>query len=69
MKSWQKVYVTTNNYQADIVKSVLESNGVPAILINKKDTAYNNFGDLEVYVNKEDLVVALKVLENEIDFE
>ena len=69
MKNWEKAYSTHDQYRADLVKSLLENNKVPAIIINKKDTAYNAFGELEVYVNKHDLVAAIKVIENEIDFE
>jgi len=69
MKNWQKVYVTSDPFRADLVKSLLETHQVPAIIINKKDTAYNAFGELEVYVNKHDLVAAIKVIENEIDVE
>lgn len=69
MKKWRKVFSSENGFRAELVKITLENSGFQAILINKKDTAYNNFGEQEVYVNTEDVLPALKVIQDEIHFE
>jgi hypothetical protein len=69
MKQWEKIYSTTDLLRAELVKSTMELNEIPAIILNKQDSSYNNFGEREVYVNKKDLVKALAIIENEIEFE
>ena len=49
------VYRTSQVYMANIMKLKLEEEGVHVILINKMDTSYNNFGQIELYVNQNDV--------------
>ncbi|MEX2594084.1 MAG: DUF2007 domain-containing protein, partial [Anditalea sp.] len=37
MAKWQKVFETGSSVRAEIVKGVLEENGVIAIIVNKKE--------------------------------
>lgn len=50
-KDWQKIREFHNEIEAEMVKQMLEANGIPAILLNKKDSSYL-FGKLELFVNK-----------------
>ena len=50
MKNWCLLYTTRSLSQANIIKGMLEENSVPASVINKQDSSYNNFGDIELYV-------------------
>ena len=50
MKNWLLIYTTQDLSQANIIKGMLEQNSVPVQLINKRDSSYNNFGDIELYV-------------------
>jgi hypothetical protein len=47
---WFLLYSTRNFPQASIIKGMLEENSVPVVLVNKQDSSYVNFGDIEVYV-------------------
>lgn len=64
---WEVVYKTDNGQRAEIVKSILEEKGFQPIIINKKDSAYL-FGVLEVQVNQEEVLRAIREIEN-IKFE
>jgi hypothetical protein len=68
MNNWQKVYTTLNMHRAEIVKGVLETHGIPAVILSKKDTSYH-FGHCEVMAPAEDTLQALKIIEDEIKFE
>ncbi|MDX1627650.1 MAG: DUF2007 domain-containing protein [Fulvivirga sp.] len=68
MKGWQKVYSSTNAYQAEIVKDVLEDRGLSPVLINKKDSSLNNFGSYEIHISPDHVLEALKIVENDINF-
>lgn len=50
MKNWYLLYVTQNLSEASIIKGMLEENSVPVLLVNKQDSSYLNFGDIELYV-------------------
>lgn len=67
--SWSKIYETKKPYRAEIVKDILEQSGVTAIVLNKKDTAYDIFGQLEVHVKADEVLIALKIIEDDIRFE
>lgn len=36
--------------KASIIKGMLEENNVPVSLLNKQDSSYVNFGEIELYV-------------------
>jgi hypothetical protein len=50
MKNWYKLYATRNLAEASIIKGMLEENSVPVFVVNKQDSSYVNFGDIELYV-------------------
>ncbi|MEX1191010.1 MAG: DUF2007 domain-containing protein [Brumimicrobium sp.] len=56
--SQRMVFRTTENHLAHIIKLKLEEEGIGVLLIDKKDSSYNNFGALELYVKAEDVVRA-----------
>lgn len=67
MSNWQTVFNTTIPHQAEIVKDVLTNQGVSAVVINLQDHAYK-FGRVEVRVNPDGVIKALKIIEEEIKF-
>ncbi len=69
MKNWTKVYSSKQEHKVEIVKDVLTDKGYEPVIVNKKDTAYNIFGESEVYVAPEYTVLAIRVIENDIKFE
>ncbi len=69
MSSWSNVYASKMPYRVEIVKDILNQKGIEAIVMNKKDSAYDIFGQLEVHVKAESVLNALKIIENDIKFE
>ena len=66
MSSWQAIYKTTQEHQAQIVKDVLENSGINAIIFNMQDQAHK-FGDIEVRVNPDSVIRAIRLIQ-EIEF-
>ena len=67
-KNWVKIYKSTNFYQSEIVKQMLLQHEIEAVLLNKQDSSYRNFGYVEVYVHQEDFDHAIELLIlNQID--
>lgn len=50
MQSWQKIYATRNPAEASIIQGMLEENNIAVQIMNKQDSSYLNFGDIELYV-------------------
>jgi len=69
MNSWQNVYHTENEYRAKIVRDILDESGLSPVILNKKDRSLNNFGGFDVVVKPEEVMEALKIIEDEIHFE
>jgi hypothetical protein len=66
---WQPVFSTDQPHRAEIVKAVLDEHHMNPVLINKKDSYYHNFGEIEVNVSSEFTLRARQIIENDIDFE
>lgn len=69
MTSWQQVYINRNEVRAKIVRDILNTNGINAVIVPKKDRSLNDFGNFEVVVNRDDVITAIKMIQDEIRFE
>ena len=69
MSSWQKVYYTENEYRAKIVRDILHESGLNPVILNKKDRSLNDFGGFDVVVKPDEVIQALKIVDEEIRFE
>ena len=62
-ENWYLLYSTRNLPQASIIKGMLEENNVPVMILNKQDSSYLNFGDIELYVPTHLKDIATQLLE------
>jgi len=69
MNNWQKVFETENNIRASMVSDLLKEKGMNPIIVNKKDSSLNNFGQIEILVPPEDVLHALKLINEDLNFE
>jgi hypothetical protein len=67
MSNWQTVFKTNLAHQAEIVKSILSEAEIEAFIFNQKDSSYQLFGFIEVKVENENTMKALKIIE-ELEF-
>lgn len=51
--SWIRIYKTTMQFDAAIVKGKLDDAEIPCVLLNQRDSAYGVFGDIHVEVPEE----------------
>ena len=69
MKDWTVVYKSQISSRAEIVKSVLVERAIDAVIVNKKDsTLHLNNGQIEVLVQKNQVLEAMKIINDEISF-
>ena len=50
MQQWHLLFKTRSYAEASIVQGMLTENQIPVQVMNKLDSSYLNFGDIEVYV-------------------
>jgi hypothetical protein len=50
MQQWKKIFSTRDYAEASIIQGLLEENEISVQVLNKQDSSYVNFGDIELYV-------------------
>lgn len=63
-EDWQKIYSSQFEHKIEIVKAVLEDAGIQGVVVNKKDSFYL-FGELELYVNPDQVIKAKRIINEE----
>ena len=54
-KNWTKIFVTTDENLMNLLVSILNKAKIHAISMNKKDSSYTIFGNIELYVKNKDI--------------
>ena len=67
-KDWVKILSSDKIYQIQIAELILKENEIETILINKIDSSYPTFGNVELYVSKENVFKAVQII-NKITYE
>ncbi|MBY0481087.1 MAG: DUF2007 domain-containing protein [Chitinophagaceae bacterium] len=63
MENWEKIFSTRNYAEASIIQGLLTENEIPVQVLNKQDSSYINFGDIELYVPAHLKLTAQQLLE------
>ncbi len=50
MQQWHLIKSTNSLPEASILQGMLEENNIPVQLLNKLDSSYQIFGEIEIYV-------------------
>lgn len=50
MSNWEKIFSTRVYAEAAIIKGMLEGNQIPVQILNKQDSNYPMFGDIQIFV-------------------
>jgi hypothetical protein len=61
MEGWVCVYTSGYLHMAEMIRGLLEENGITAIVVNKQDSVYL-IGDIELYVSYDDAFVANQII-------
>ncbi|RFZ82881.1 hypothetical protein DYU05_12025 [Mucilaginibacter terrenus] len=61
-KNWVKIFTSSNFYQSEIVKQMLTGHHIDAVLLNRQASSHQAFGDIEVYIHKEDFSEAIELM-------
>lgn len=62
MEGWIKVYHSNEEYQAVLIKDLLEKNDLHPVIVNQKDREFPMIGETQVFVAPEEHATAEKLL-------
>ena len=60
-KDWVCVFSSSLLQKTELIRGLLIHNGIQSIIVNRQDSLYK-FGEIELFVNKDDVVKAKFVL-------
>ena len=58
---WIEVYSTNDIFNAEVIKNMLISNNIEAIIMNQQDSSYH-FGTAKIYTKKENILKAKEII-------
>ena len=61
-KGWTKIFITQDEKISMLLSSILNEQGINAVSINKKDSSYQMFGNIELYVKDDNVKKAKKII-------
>lgn len=68
MADWVKVYQDQKSYRAEMVRAILEEKELDPVVLSKFDSQYH-LGHFEVLVPPDQVLFALRTINQEINFE
>ena len=63
-KDWVAIFQTAQHYKAVIASQILDENSIESVIFNKRDSAYNAFGEIELCVRRNDVIRAKLLIQN-----
>lgn len=63
-KDWIPVCTTDSQFKAELIRGMLQENQIESVIINRKDSPYGIFGDISVYVYKDQADAASALLKD-----
>lgn len=62
--NWVAVYTTDQLYKAEIARQLLGEEGIETVEMNRHDSTFNSFGEIEVLVHADKVQKALEIIKN-----
>ncbi len=60
---WEVIYSSTILYKVEILKDLLENEDIPVVIVNKKDSSYLAFGEIELNIRRVDILKAKLIVD------
>ena len=65
--NWITIYTSTDPFKIELLKGFLDQNNIVAMSINKKDSSYLAFGEIELLVDAKDVMKAKILIKTQED--
>lgn len=60
--NWVKIYTSANFFQSEMVKQLLTQHEIEVVLMNKRDSAHNTFGQVDIYIHQSAFSQAIEIM-------
>lgn len=64
-KGWVALKSSESPEEMEILKNMLQSHGIPGIVLNQRDSSYLSFGEVTLYVKNTDFIRARGLLDQQ----
>lgn len=61
INDWIEIYSTNDIFKAEVIKNMLISNNIEAIIMNQQDSSYH-FGTAKIYTKKENILKTKEII-------
>lgn len=65
-KDWVKIYSDAALHKVEMLKALLEEKEINAVIINNQDSFYKTIGEVELYVNRDFVILAKQLINKAI---
>lgn len=65
--NWIKIYTSSHPFQIELLKGFLKENNITAVSINKQDSSYLSFGEIELFVDSQDVLKTKMLIKKQED--
>ena len=62
-RNWTKIFISTNPNLVDLFVQLLKEKNIKSVAINKKDSSYTIFGNIELYVKDTDMAKSEEIID------
>jgi len=61
-EQWEKIYSSISPPRVELLRSLLENEGIPAVIVNKQDSMYVMIGEAELYTTRAHILKAKNII-------
>ncbi len=61
-KNWIKIYTTSLLTTANLVMTLLQEHEIEVVQLNKQDSSYLRFGEIELYIHEQHFKEAIEII-------
>ena len=65
-KDWVKIYSSAKLHEVEMLKGILFDRGIQSICLNNQDSFYKTVGEIELYVNRDNVILSKRIINNSI---
>lgn len=67
MANWTLIHTARDRQEAELLRGLLESNDIQAIITDQRSSVYPMMGNIELLVDRDDVLRALHVMRDRTD--
>jgi hypothetical protein len=60
--NWVSIYTSSYLHTAELFKALLAENNILSIIINNQDSFYKTIGVVELYVERDNVIIAKRII-------